>query len=63
LNIIKTYYYGNRTIFRSKAHKKNYKYKNKKNLCGKDSKRKRNVNETQFFELSNEDHGILENVK
>jgi len=45
-------------------------------LCGKDSKRKRNVNETQFVELSNEDHGttsikhqrliekdILENVE
>jgi len=37
--------------------KKTTNTKIKKNLCGKDSKRKRNVNETQFLELSNEDHG------
>jgi len=68
--------YGNRTMLRSKAHKISTSKIYKKILCGKDNKRKRNVNETQFSELSNEDHGttplkhqrliekdILENVE
>jgi len=36
-------------MFRSKAHKITTIKVNKKILCGKDNKRKRNVNETQFF--------------
>jgi len=63
-------------MFRSKAHKITTVKVNKKILCGNDKKRKRNVNETQFLELSNEDDGttsikhqrlikkdILENVE
>jgi len=63
-------------MFRSKAHKITTVKVNKKILCGKDNKRKRNINETQFVELSNEDRGttsikhqrliekdILENVE
>jgi len=49
--------YSNKTMFRSKAPKITTVKENKKILCGKDNKRKRNVNETQFLELSNEDHG------
>jgi len=41
--------FGNKTMFRSKAHKITTIKVNKKILCGKDNKRKRNVNETQFF--------------
>jgi len=41
--------YGNRTMFRSKAHNITTVKINKKILCGKDNKRKRNVNETQFL--------------
>jgi len=35
-------------MFRLKAHKKPTSKVNKKILCGKGSKRKRNVSETQF---------------
>jgi len=68
--------YGNRTMFRPKAHKITTVKVNKKILCCKDNKRKRNVNGTQFLEFRNEDHGttsikhqrliekdILENVE
>jgi len=48
--------YGNRTMFRSTAHKITTVKENKKILC-KDNKRKGNVNETHFVEWSNEDHG------
>jgi len=40
--------YGNRTMFRSKAHTITTVKVNKKILCGKDNKRKRNVNGLQF---------------
>jgi len=62
-------------MFRLKAHKITTTKVNTKVLCGKDNKRKRNVNKTQFLELCNKDHGkwikhqrliekdILENVK
>jgi len=66
----------NRTMFRLKSHKITTIKVHKKITCGKDNKRKRNVNETQFLVLSNEDHGttsikrqrliekdILENVE
>jgi len=49
--------YGNRTMFRYKSHKITTIKVNKKILCGKDNKIKRNVNKTPFLELSNEDHG------
>jgi len=49
--------YGNRTMFRSKAHEITKIKVNNKILCGKDNKRKRNVNETQFLKLSNKGHG------
>jgi len=58
--------YGNRTIFKSKAHKITTVNINKKILCGKDNMRNRNVNVTQFLELKHQrliEKDILENVE